>query len=96
VKKTLFKILVVILVLDICGVAGAFFGGVLGALAAAYFHVGAYATVLIVRVLTVAFFCGFALWAWVIYSRRRERKLRQQKAVTSRAGVRNDPSDRTS
>ena len=94
-KKTLFKILVVILVLDLCGVAGAFFGGVLGALAAAYFHVGAYATVLIVRVLTVTFFCGFALWAWVIYSRRRERKSRQKKAVTSPAVVQNDPSDQT-
>jgi hypothetical protein len=77
--KILFKIVLVLLILYVCGVAGAFFGGVLGAIGAVYFHADPQATALIVRLLTIFFFCGFVLLAWVIYSRRRERRLRQKK-----------------
>ncbi len=80
--RTLIKIVLVLLVLYLCGILGEFFAGVIGAIAAAYFHAGPYATTVIVRVLATVFFFGFVLFAWVIYSRRRARKLRQQKTAT--------------
>ena len=73
--KTLFQIILVLLVLYICGVAGALFGGVVGALAAALLHAGPYAVTMIVGVLSTLFFCGFVLLAWVIYSGLKDRKL---------------------
>jgi hypothetical protein len=74
--KTLFKILVVLSVLYLCAVAATFFAGMIGAVAAAYFHASPYATRLIVRLFTTTFFFGFALLAWVIYSRTRARQRR--------------------
>jgi hypothetical protein len=41
--KTLFKLVLGFLVLYLCGVAGSFFEGVVGAIAAAAFHAGPYA-----------------------------------------------------
>ena len=73
--KIVFQIVLVLFVLYLCGVAGAFFAGIFGALAATLLHASAFATTLIVRILGAVFFCGFALLAWVIYSRRRARKL---------------------
>jgi membrane protein implicated in regulation of membrane protease activity len=72
--RTLIKIVLVLLLLSLCGILGEFFAGVIGAIAAAYFHAGPHATTVIVRVLATVFFLSFGLLAWVIYSRRRERK----------------------
>jgi hypothetical protein len=76
--KIFFKIVLVVLILYVCAVAGEFFAGVIGAIAAVYLHASPYAITLIVRVLTTVFFCGFVLLAWVIYSRRRVRKSRRK------------------
>jgi membrane protein implicated in regulation of membrane protease activity len=81
--RTLFKIILALLVLYLCGILGGFFAGVIGAIAAAYFHAGPYATTVVVRVLTTIFFCGFVLAAWVILSRRRERKSRRKNNALS-------------
>jgi hypothetical protein len=72
--RTLIKIARVLLVLCLCAISGEFFAGVIGAIAAAYFHAGPYVTTVTVRVLATVFFFGFGLLAWVIYSRRWERK----------------------
>jgi hypothetical protein len=72
--RTLFKLVLGFLVLYLCGVAGSFFGGVVGAVAAAAFHAGPYAITSIVRVLSTLFFFGFVGLAIVIYSRRQARK----------------------
>jgi hypothetical protein len=66
------------LVLYLCGVAGSFLGGVGGAIAAVLLHAGPYAVTMIVRVLSVVFFCGFVVLAWTIYARFQKRKLRQK------------------
>jgi len=50
----------------LCGVAGAFFAGIFGALAATVLHADTHATTLIVKILSTVFFSGFALLAWVI------------------------------
>jgi phage shock protein PspC (stress-responsive transcriptional regulator) len=55
-----------------------FFAGVVGAIAAAYFHASPYATTVIVRVLAMIFFFGFVLSAWAIYSRGLVRKSRRR------------------
>jgi hypothetical protein len=79
--KTLFQLVLGFLILYLCGVAGSFFGGIFGAIAAAYFHASPYATITIVRVLSTIFFFGFVALAFVIYSRRQARKSRQKTKV---------------
>ena len=76
--KILFKIVLVLLVLSVCAAAGAFFAGIVGALAAVLLHARPYAVTMIVRVLSSVFFFGFVFLAWVIYSRRQARKLRRK------------------
>ena len=73
--KTLFKFVLAFLILYACGVAGSFFAGVAGAIAAAYFHASPYATIMIVRVLSAFFFFAFVALALVIYSRRQRRNV---------------------
>ncbi len=80
--KIFFKVVLVVLILYLWVIAGEFVGGVFGAIAAAYFHASPYATMVIVRLLATFSFGGFALLAWVIYSRRRERKLRRETSTT--------------
>jgi hypothetical protein len=82
--KIFFKVVLVLLILYVCAVAGEFFAGVLGAIAAVYFHASPYATTVIVRVLATVFFFCFVLVAWVVYSRRRARKSRRRNSVTTR------------
>jgi uncharacterized membrane protein YozB (DUF420 family) len=77
--KTLFKLVLAFLVLYICGVAGSFFAGVVGAISAAAFHAGPYAITLIVRMLSAVFFVGFV--ALVIYWRRQKRNERQKNSA---------------
>ena len=72
--KTLFKLVLGFLILYLCGVAGSFFGGVFGAIAAAGFPAGAYATITIVRVLSTLFFFAFVALSLLIYARRQKRK----------------------
>jgi membrane protein implicated in regulation of membrane protease activity len=76
--KTLFKLVLAFLVLYLCGVAGSFFGGVVGAIAAAVFHAGPYAVTLTVRALSTVFFFAFVALALMIYSRRQKRKAQQK------------------
>jgi hypothetical protein len=76
--KIFLQIVLALLVLYLCGVAGAFFAGVIGALAATLLHATPYATVMIVRILSTVFFFGFVFLAWVIYSSRRSRRLRHR------------------
>ena len=76
--KTLFKIALVLLFLFVCATLGEIFGGVIGAVAAAFLHASPYVTMVLVRVFTTLFFFGFLLLAWVIYSRRRESKARRR------------------
>jgi membrane protein implicated in regulation of membrane protease activity len=72
--KTLFKLVLGFLVLYVCAVAGSFFAGVIGAIAAVRFHAGPDATFMIVRVLSAVFFFGFVALVIVIYTRRQKRK----------------------
>jgi hypothetical protein len=69
--KALLKVVLVVSIVYLSGVAGRFLAGVIAAIAAAYFHASPQATVFIVRVLATIFFIGFVLLAWVIYSRQR-------------------------
>jgi len=78
IDEYVFKLVLAVLVLYLCGVAGSFFGGVVGAIAAAVFHAGPYAITLTVRVLSTVFFFGFLALALVIYSRRQKRKSLQK------------------
>jgi Flp pilus assembly protein protease CpaA len=71
--KTLFHLVLICAVFYLCGVAGSFLAGVIGALAAAGLHAGPYAVTMIVRVFSALFFCGFVFLAWTIYSRRKKR-----------------------
>lgn len=79
--KTLFQLVLAFLVLYLCAVAGSFFAGVIGAIVAAVLHASPYATILIYRVLSAVFFCGFVALAWTIYSRRQARKSRQKSSA---------------
>jgi len=76
--KTFFKIVLVLLILFICGVLADICAGVIAALAAVLLHAGPVAVTIIVRIFATVFFCGFVLLSWVIYSRRRDRKLRRK------------------
>jgi hypothetical protein len=73
--KIFLKIVLVLFILWLCAVVASIFAGVAGVLAAVLLHAGPYAITMIVRVLSTIFFFGFALLAWVIYSRRRARRL---------------------
>ena len=72
--KIFFQIVLVLFILWVCAVAASIAGGVAGALAAVLLHAGPVAITLIVRIVGTVFFFGFVLLAWVIYSRRRDRK----------------------
>jgi membrane protein implicated in regulation of membrane protease activity len=80
--KTLFNLVLAFLVLYLCGVAGSFFGGVVGAIAAAAFHAGPYAITLIVRVVSSVFFLGFVALALAIYLRRQSRRTQQKNSAS--------------
>jgi hypothetical protein len=71
--KTMFKLVLAFLVLYLCGVAGSFFGGVVGAIAAADFHAGPYAITLVVRVLSTVFFLGFVALAFISVAKTERR-----------------------
>jgi hypothetical protein len=73
--KKFFKIVVVLFILWFCAVVASIFGGAAGALAAVLLRAGPYTITMIVRTFSTGFFFGFVLLAWVIYSRRRSRKL---------------------
>jgi arginine exporter protein ArgO len=72
--KIFFKIVLVLFILWVCAVVASIFAGVAGALVAVLLHAGPFAITMIVRILGTIFFFGFALLAWVIYSRRRARR----------------------
>ena len=74
--KILLQLGFAFVVLYLCGVAGSFLGGVVGAFAAVLWHAGPYAVTMIVRVFSAVFFCGFVALAWMIYTHFQKRKLR--------------------
>jgi hypothetical protein len=76
--KILLQLGFAFVVLYLCGVAGSFLGGVVGAFAAVLWHAGPYAVTMIVRVFSAVFFCGFVALAWMIYTRFQKRKLRRK------------------
>jgi uncharacterized membrane protein HdeD (DUF308 family) len=80
--KTLFHLVLAFLLLYLCGVAGSFFAGVIGAIAAAVLRASPYATILIYRVLSAVLFFGFISLAWTIYSFRQARKSHQKSAAS--------------
>jgi hypothetical protein len=76
--KILLQLGFAFVVLYLCGVAGSFLGGVVGAFAAVLWHAGPYAVTMIVRVFSAVFFCGFVALAWMIYTHFQKRKLRRK------------------
>jgi hypothetical protein len=76
--KILLQLGFAFVVLYLCGVAGSFLGGVVGAFAAVLWHAGPYAVTMVVRVFSAVFFCGFVALAWMIYTRFQKRKLRRK------------------
>ncbi|HEX4380583.1 MAG TPA: hypothetical protein VH022_11145 [Candidatus Acidoferrum sp.] len=76
--KILLQLGLAFVVLYLCGVAGSFLGGVVGAFVAVLWHAGPYAVTMVVRVFSAVFFCGFVALAWMIYTRFQKRKLRRK------------------